>query len=87
MIEIRTESGFSCQLSKNTLNNMDLVEAMSDEVASEAFRTAKVAKLLLGEQKDALYDHLRVEGRVPIDAVEREIRDIFLALGQQGKNS
>jgi hypothetical protein len=87
MIEIKTESGFTCKLPKECLNNMELVDAMTEDALNEAFRTAKVAKLLLGEQKAALYDHVRIQGRVPVDAVEREIRDILLAFGQQGKNS
>lgn len=86
MVTIKTESGFECQLPKDALNDMELVELMTEEMP-EAFRTAKVAKLLLGDQKAALYDHVRIDGRVPVNAVDREIREIFLALGQQGKNS
>ena len=87
MIEIKTESGFACRLPKDVLNDMELVEAMAEDAPTEAFRIAKVAKILLGDQKTKLYDHVRIDGRVPIDAVEREIQNIFLALGEQGKNS
>ena len=47
-----------------------------------------VNRVLGAKQKKALYDHLRdASGRVPVDAVEREMEDIFAAFGQQGKNS
>jgi len=85
-MEIKTQSGFVCQLSADVLNDMELVELMAADMP-EAFRVAKVAAQLLGEQKPALYDHVRVDGRVPVDAVEQEVRDILLALGNQGKNS
>lgn len=86
MIEIKTNTGFVCQLPENVTNDMELVELMAAEMP-EAFRVAKVAAHLLGEQKKALYEHVRADGRVPVDAVEKEIRDILLALGNQGKNS
>lgn len=86
MIEIKTESGFTCQVAKAALNDMELVEIMTADMP-EVFRIAKVADKLLGKQKQALYDHVREDGRVPVDAVEREIRGIFLALGNPGKNS
>lgn len=86
MIEIKTKTGFLCQLPENVTNDMELVELMAADMP-EAFRIAKVAAHLLGDQKKALYEHVRTDGRVPVDAVEREIRDILLALGNQGKNS
>lgn len=86
MIEIKTNTGFSCQLPEDVLNDMELVELMAADMP-EAFRVAKVADHLLGEKKKDLYNHVRSEGRVPVDAVEREVRDILLALGNRGKNS
>lgn len=86
MIEIKTNSGFVCQLPENVTNDMELVELMAADMP-EAFRIAKVAAHLLGDQKKDLYEHVRTDGRVPVDAVEREIHDILLALGNQGKNS
>ncbi|MBR2422610.1 MAG: hypothetical protein IKB09_09740 [Oscillospiraceae bacterium] len=86
MIEIKTNTGFRCQLPEDAVNDMELVELMAAEMP-EAYRIAKVAAHLLGEQKKTLYEHVRTDGRVPVDAVEREIRDILLALGNKGKNS
>lgn len=86
MIEIKTKTGFVCQLPADAVNDMELVELMAADMP-EAFRIAKVAAHLLGDQKKALYDHVRKDGRVHVDAVEKEIRDILLALGSQEKNS
>lgn len=87
MVEIKTQSGFVCQLDDKVMDNMELVEAMTEEFPSEAFRDARLAKLLLGDQKKKLYDHIREDGRVPIGALERELREIFQAFGSTGKNS
>ena len=86
MIEIKTNTGFLCQLPEDAVNDMELVELMAAEMP-EAFRIAKVADHLLGDQKKALYEHVRKDGRVPVDAVEQEIRDILRGLGNQEKNS
>ncbi len=87
MVEIKTQSGFICELDNKVMDNMELVEAMTEEFPSEAFRNAKIAKLLLGDQKAKLYDHIREDGRVPISTLERELREIFQAFGSTGKNS
>jgi hypothetical protein len=87
MVEIRTQSGFTCQLDDKVMDNMELVETMTEDCPSEAFRNAKLANLLLGEQKEKLYNHVRENGRVPIRAVEQELREIFQAFGSAGKNS
>ena len=88
MIEIKTESGFTCQLPKDAMDDMELVDILTGEYPNEAFRNAAVAKHLLGDQKPALYEHLRkIHGKVPATAVETEIRDIFMAFGNRGKNS
>ena len=86
MIEIKTNTGFLCQIPEDAVNDMELVELMAAEMP-EAFRIAKVAAHLLGDQKKALYEHVRKDGRVPVDAVEQEIHDILRGLGNQGKNS
>lgn len=88
MIEVTTKSGFTCQVNKNALNDMALVDLMIEETGIEAFRTAKIVKLMLGDQKAKLYDHVRAEdGTVPIEKVTAEMEEIFLALHEQGKNS
>ena len=88
MIDIKTTSGFACQLPKDALDDMELVDIFSGEYPNEAFRNSAIAKHLLGDQKCAMYEHLRqIHGKVPATAVEKELRDILQAFGDNGKNS
>ena len=88
MIEIKTESGFVCQLPKDAMDDMELVDIFTGEYPNEAFRNSDIAKHLLGNQKKAMYDHLRkIHGKVPASAVDQELREIILAFGSKGKNS
>lgn len=87
-MKITTRSGFSCDLPDATLDNMELVDALAEmQSDSDTLAVSSVLRLLLGnDNRKALYDHLRVDGRVPIEEVTAEISDIFAALGQAGKN-
>jgi hypothetical protein len=73
-----TATGFEFEVSDQINNDMELLEALESMQDGDALALAKVARKILGKQKDALYDHLRTEdGRVPIEAVTQEIKDIF----------
>lgn len=88
MVEIKTESGFVCQLSKDAMDDMELVDIFAGEYPNEALRNSDLAKHLLGDQKNALYEHLRkIHGKVPASAVDQELRDIIRSFGNTGKNS
>ena len=88
MREIETGSGFKCYLQDDVLDDMELVEIMAANYKGEAFRVAAVLNHMLGDQKKALYEHLRkIHGKVPATAVEMELKEIFEALGEAGKNS
>ena len=76
------------KLPADVLDDMELVEIMAGKYPGEAFRVAATLNHLLGDQKKALYDHLRkIHGKVPASAVEVELAEIFEALGEAGKNS
>lgn len=87
-MKITTRSGFSCDLPEAAIDNMEMVDALAEmQSDSDTLAVSRVLRLLLGnDNRKALYDHLRVDGRVPIEAVTAEISDIFAALGQAGKN-
>lgn len=87
-MKITTQSGFTCDLPDNAADNMEIVDALAEmQSDSDMLAVSRVLRLLLGDaNRKALYDHLRVDGRVPIEAVSAEISDIFAALGQAGKN-
>lgn len=88
MIKGVTKSGFHYEVDPNTMNDMELVDVLADDTKDDAFRMSHVVKKLLpGNQRKALYDHVRQNGRVPVDAVVAEVEEIFAALGNTGKNS
>lgn len=74
----KTASGFSYNISKENLNNYELVEALG-ELDESPLAIGKVVKLMLGkEQTKKLKDHLRNEnGFVPTDLMEAEISEIL----------
>lgn len=79
-----TKSGFHYEITDDRLNNMELVDALSefDETENDgdkAIVLSRVCRLMLGsKQKTALYNHLREpEGNVPIDKVLAEVMDII----------
>jgi hypothetical protein len=88
MINGKTKTGFQFSVDENCMNDMELVDILADDSVDEAFRMSSlVKKLLPGDQRKALYDHVRVNGRVPVDAVIAEVEDIFASMGNPGKNS
>ena len=88
MIEGTTSTGFAFSISEEALNNMELLDAMAEMRDGDHLSMSKICLMLLGpEQRQRLYDHLRGEsGNVPIDAVSRELMEIFNAKGAGGKN-
>lgn len=78
MLKGKTSTGFNFQISKTTLDNYELVEALGD-IDTNPLAITKVVNLLLGEeQKDKLKEHVRnEEGVVTSTALMGEIEDIF----------
>lgn len=90
MIQGTTTSGFSYELDDNTMNNMELVDAMAElDEGGHPFALSRVCLLLLGkQQRKRLYDHIRAEdGKVPPKAMGEEIAEIIRGCGDAGKNS
>ena len=92
MIKGKTKSGFEFEINENAGDDMELVDAMADCLGTDQMKQftglSKVLTKLLGDNKKALYDHVRTEdGRVPTKAVEDEVAEMFNAIGDSGKNS
>lgn len=82
MLKGKTETGFSYEVSDESLNDYELVEVLAEVDTNPLLLPKLVDKLLGKEQKKKLLGHLRTEdGKVPIDAISAEIMDIF----QNGK--
>lgn len=88
-IKGETATGFAFCISGETVDNMELVDALSEMDDGNELAMSKALRLLLGDnQKKALYDHVRTEdGRVPIKAIASELKEIFQSTGKSGKNS
>lgn len=73
-----TKSGFKYEISKNRLNNYELLECMA-EVDNNPLVFPKLLKLLLGEeQKEKLLNHIREkDGTVPVENVRDIIEEIL----------
>lgn len=79
-----TSSGFEYEITDDRLNNMELIDALTEfddteNKGDKAIVISRVCRLMLGkEQKKALYDHLREpEGNVPIEKVLGEVMSII----------
>lgn len=87
MVTGTTPSGFSFSLEETVLDNMELVDTLAEMQEGDPLAISAVVRMVLGDQRRALYDHLRTaDGRVPASAVSEEIRQIFDAFGKAGKN-
>ena len=88
MITAKTESGISIELEESTLDNMEVLDALSDLDEGNPLAMSRLVVKLLGKDgKKRLYDHLRTEdGRVPASAVESTIMELFQSINA-GKNS
>lgn len=83
-----TKSGFAFDIEPEAIaDNMELFEALTDLEAGDRRALVPVCRIVLGDQKPALYEHLRTEdGRVPTSAVMAEIGEILSAI-KEGKKS
>lgn len=88
MVKGVTRSGFQFEISEDAANDMELLEDLVDLDAGKLTALVPVFRRILGDQKQALYDHLRdpETGRVPMDKAQEEILDIFAAI-KGGKKS
>ena len=78
MLKGKTESGFQYEISKERLENYELVEALA-ELETSPLQLPRVVNLLLGkEQSEALKNHLRdTDGFVSTEKLGQEVMSIF----------
>lgn len=83
----KLSNGFEFNVSKERLDNMELIDALAEVSDDNPLAISKVATLMLGkEQKKALYDHLRTkEGNVPIQQATESLIEI-MNFDKSGKN-
>lgn len=89
MIQGTTESGFAFSVKEELKDDMELLDMLAELDEENGLALSRVCLKLLGKvQRQAMYDHLRDDdGIVTVTRVGEEIRDIFAAMGNAGKNS
>lgn len=87
MIKGTTTSGFKFEISKESLDNFELLEVLG-EAEKNVLHFPRAAKMLLGEgQYEALKNSVRNEnGLVPAEAMTAEVVEIFQSQSET-KNS
>lgn len=79
MIRGTTSSGFSYEIDEDTLDNMELIDAMARADSGNPLAISDVCHFMLGDEtRKALYDHVRTaKGNVPLSRVKDEVIEIF----------
>ena len=86
LTKVELSCGFVIEIDENLLDDAELIEDLIAIDEGDQIKGLRVLFSLLGEQKAALYDHLRTpEGRVPFTAVSGILGEIVLSL-QSKKN-
>lgn len=85
MITGKTSTGFSFAFSQDVVNDMRMLRAIGKMENADAESIDYVGKRLLGQDKyDKLLEHIQTEdGRQPVDALLKEIAEMFSAYQQQ----
>ena len=84
----KTPSGFSFRIDRDVLDDWELFEDIDKVDGGDLSALMRVLNALLGEkQKSALKEHCRKDGRVSAKAMMVELKEIFVAAGEQTKNS
>ena len=92
-MEIKTSSGFICDVSTENLDDMRLLDALIDMETpgiSDFYKvkaTKDVILALLGEeQKELLYQHIeKTHGKAKAGVVAQELQEIIQGLGEDKK--
>nr|DAJ50301.1 MAG TPA: hypothetical protein [Caudoviricetes sp.] len=80
-----TSTGFAFEITKERLENYELLEAIS-EVDTNPAVLPKVVQLMLGNKSEDLKNHVRTAtGIVPLDKMGAEISEIFSSQNQLKK--
>lgn len=85
-VKVKSSTGFECTIDAAAMNDMELLDELVAMDRGEVTVIGSIIDRLLGrENKARLYDHVRVDGRVPIDAISKEIAEIFKELSEGKK--
>lgn len=86
-MRVKTISGVSVDINTAELNDMEFLDALALMQRGDPIGMSTVADKLLGEQKRAVYDSIRVEGRVPVDVFTAELIGIFKTIKEADEDA
>jgi len=87
LITITLECGAELHIKRETLDNMELMDELVAVDEGDPTAVSRILRLILSkEDKEALYNALREDGRVPTSKVIVALKDMFDKIGEQGKN-
>ena len=86
LTHIITSSGFELDIDEAVMDDMEVLELVYaiDDKDLKAYM-ALIRKIMPEEDKKRLYEHLRVDGRVPIESFSAELTDIMKGLNSKKK--
>lgn len=87
MQEITLSNGLTVRIDENAMDDMELLDLLAQLDDGNGYAIPRVVEHMLGkEQKKALYEAVRVNGRTPVTAVVDAMKEILDKLGETGKN-
>lgn len=86
-ISVKLECGAELNINRESLDNMELMDELVAVDEGDPTAVSRILRLILSaEDKEALYNALREDGRVPTSKVIVALKDMFDKIGEQGKN-
>lgn len=87
LVDVTTKSGFKCKVDDDIFNDMEMLECIDGTMSDDEFEvlssTVKLAKLMFGEHKKPLYEHIKKEhGKVLPEVLEGDIVSVMNSIGK-----
>lgn len=86
LTHIQTSSGFDIDIDESALDDMEVLELVySLQDGNMKSYIDLVDKIMSHEDKRRLYNHVRIDGRVPIEEFSEELKEIMKGLKDKKK--
>lgn len=90
MIEVKTKSGFACEVDPEVLDDWDFMAALADTGGEDKGKALcaqiYISKHMLGENETRLKDHLKgIYGKASYTRMWEEIGEIFTIAAEKSK--
>lgn len=87
LVDVTTKSGFNCKIDDDLFNDFEMLElvqqTMSDDAMEKLNATIEIVKLMFGEYKKPLYEHIKKEhGKVLPEVLEGDILSVMNSIGK-----